>query len=80
MYFFRFRAEVVNPTSRLLQFIDYGNQSTVDSIKCISDTLKTIPALALRVVINRNEEKLNEGDILSLTVKQQVRGFWYFFD
>lgn len=62
----------MNDRTKLLQFIDYGNQSITDSIKVIPDKLKNTPALAVRMVLYNKPSEIREGDDLSVTVKKQV--------
>lgn len=64
---------MLNAKSKLLHFIDYGNQSTTDSVKVIPDSLKNIPALALRMVIYNKSNELSEGDDLTISVKKKVK-------
>lgn len=73
IFIYRFRAEVLNPKSNLLHFIDYGNQSTTDLVKVIPDSLKNIPALAVRMVIYNKSSNLSEGDDLTISVRKQVK-------
>lgn len=74
IFCFRFRAEVVNSSQKLVHFIDYGNQSVADMIKVIPDKLKDSPALAIRMVVNfNNPVKPNEGDDLTVSINKQVK-------